>query len=1117
MHTSRSGPPPEERHVSLFNPARSSARPLTPAVPVDRIVAQARTLDERLAAARSPWLSGSSESDELDVERRLHEWRHAAAAGEDDQFAKRLAWDGLTLGQARAALDDRLLPSTGHRPAWADILQDALDDRDVTVRQTGASGSMPFEEVLEPFVRVAGRRVMAGAGTAWKRLSESARGALAEGLSNTLCSYAAQTLQLEFTVWRSTRQSGLDRLASSLSGRTDRRLYTAFTTALREGGLADLLAEYAVLARLLSVVTELWIEATLEFVGRLDADWPTLQEVFGSHEPLGRVIDLRPSLSDPHRGRRSVIALTFASGARVVYKPKDLGVDAAYDRLLAWLAARGAPIEFGRPALLVRDGYGWVEFVAHSPHQDSAETHRYYRNSGGVLCVLHLLGATDCHFENIIAAGEYPVPVDLETLLHHHTAERRRSGTEAEWKAEDDLARSVLATSMLPVWQIGDNGASVYDVSGLGGLTEQETQFQSAVWSQVNTDQMTMRFERAVFHPSSNLPVLSGPAAGPAEHRQAILEGFSAMYRFLISQRQGLREADGPLTGFGAAPVRVLLRNTSLYGRLHQQLMQPRYLRDGRDRGIYLERLCRLFMDRPERPTMWPAVAAERTAMERPDIPYLAARPDSDGLQLETGVTIAGCFREPSLQTLLDTVDALSDDTLDRQLAFIEGSLYAHIARDPAAVPATTAWGDPGVGDALPRTTEQLRNRALALVDELAAAAVRGEDGSAVWIAPQYLVKVGRYQFQSTGHDLYGGGAGVGLALAAAAQVSGDRAIAELALAALRPLREALIEEPARTAAQLGPGAAAGLGGAIYALTRSAELIGDDRLTVDAARAVRLVTPALIDADAALDVVSGSAGAILGLLAYAESAGATPASTDEAVGRAVDCGQRLLAGLRTTPSGQLSWAADGTRFLTGFSHGAAGIAYALGRLAERAGEERFAAAAADAIRYEDTLFDQAAGNWRDLRAEAVGGPGHATRWCHGAPGIVLARIGSSRQPLGDGVERDPRVARGLETTAGFGLERVDHLCCGNLGRVEVLLHAGRRLGRDDLVDQARTQAAAVLNRADATDPTGSSGFLLHPLAARVYTPGLFQGTAGLIYTLLRLAYPDRLRSVLLWE
>ena len=76
-----------------------------------------------------------------------------------------------------------------------------------------------------------------------------------------------------------------------------------------------------------------------------------------------------------------------------------------------------------------------------------------------------------------------------------------------------------------------------------------------------------------------------------------------------------------------------------------------------------------------------------------------------------------------------------------------------------------------------------------------------------------------------------------------------------------------------------------------------------------------------------------------------------------------------------------------------------------------------------------------------------------------------------------------------------------------------MLAAGLRLSRPDLIEAAGMRAAQVVARAEQT-----GGFPLHPLLPRsVYQPGFFQGTAGIGYALLRLAYPALLPSVLLWE
>jgi lantibiotic modifying enzyme len=73
-----------------------------------------------------------------------------------------------------------------------------------------------------------------------------------------------------------------------------------------------------------------------------------------------------------------------------------------------------------------------------------------------------------------------------------------------------------------------------------------------------------------------------------------------------------------------------------------------------------------------------------------------------------------------------------------------------------------------------------------------------------------------------------------------------------------------------------------------------------------------------------------------------------------------------------------------------------------------------------------------------------------------------------------------------------------------MGRAEVLLEAARYLDRPELEVQAQRRASCVV--------TG-----LLPSELRPFIPGFFQGSAGIGYGLLRLAAPDRLPSILLWE
>jgi len=127
------------------------------------------------------------------------------------------------------------------------------------------------------------------------------------------------------------------------------------------------------------------------------------------------VSELDASLSDPHHGGRSVIALRFNSGFKLIYKPRNLGLDVAYGGLLEWLNGRGVRWPFKVLKVLNRGTHGWIEFVEHHPCETKGEAENYHRRAGMLLYLLHVLEGTDCHCENLIACGDHPVLVDLET------------------------------------------------------------------------------------------------------------------------------------------------------------------------------------------------------------------------------------------------------------------------------------------------------------------------------------------------------------------------------------------------------------------------------------------------------------------------------------------------------------------------------------------------------------------------------------------------------------------------------------------------------------------------------------------------------------------------------
>jgi lantibiotic modifying enzyme len=262
---------------------------------------------------------------------------------------------------------------------------------------------------------------------------------------------------------------------------------------------------------------------------------------------------------------------------------------------------------------------------------------------------------------------------------------------------------------------------------------------------------------------------------------------------------------------------------------------------------------------------------------------------------------------------------------------------------------------------------------------------------------------------------------------------------------------------------------------------------------------------ALVDEDEQLDLIGGSAGAILSLLTLHRF---RPASRTLAVATA--CGDRLLDRARRMECG-IGWIGpiESSGPLAGCAHGAAGVAWALLDLAAASAESRFRAAALDAIAYERTLFVPEAGNWRDLRTREMRDDGReppfSNAWCYGAPGIGIARLRSLRHVDDPVVRAEVDVA--LRTTLAGGALWRHTLCHGHLGNLDLVSLAADTFDDECLRDQRTRATATVVDRIEREGWRCAT-----PLG--IESPGLMNGLAGIGYGLLRLAEPARVPSIL---
>lgn len=1042
------------------------------------------------------------------------EWINVVADGDHIAFDQRFFSGGQGIAHARQLLTQKPIPS--ELPRWIDVLEDVLltlsgePGQDGKIRAEGLctflrpEAPVPFEEALLPLIEVARKKVAAATDGRYGLLAMDVSSEFERRLLQKLSAIAARPLLVEFRTFSACRQLSPTLPDRSPAQSPSRDNYLCFIEDTRTNGWQKIFREYPVLARLLAASIMNWVAATASFLLRLEQDMREIQRIFFAGEEIGNLVEVRSALSDPHDKGGTVCALKFRSGAHLIYKPKSLSLDAAFFRFLAWLNERGAPLSFICPKILDRGNYGWLATVDHLPCNNDEEIRRFYQRLGMFLGIAYVMNAVDFHHENIIACGEHPVPIDLETIYHPVQS----STSIDEDPIAEKLRQSVLRTDILPnpVKFLGD----YYDISAVGHRKEGMEGPKAQEWRYINTDKMSVAVAGVHNHGAQSLPRLDTQVVDPREYISALTRGFQEIYLFLVRERVRLLEGGSFFRQIFNFSARFLLRSTAFYQSVLNKSLHPRYLRSGTDFSIQLDVLSRMLMTRPGAPTSWPIVRAEADSLVEGDIPKFTTYGCDRSLTLPSGVVLRNFFAASAWETVAQKLLALEEEDLQWQIRLIESAMGG--AAQESEPPAVHGPEQAHENDAaqLP-TADELLQCAIDLAERIKYAAVYGNGQEPSWLVLNFVPEIEQFAPQPIGLDLYNGRCGLSLFFAALERCAPGRGYGNLSYAALAPVRRWLAKPTQRGLNDMGLGGLLGYPSMIYALVRIGAFLGDDELLVEASRATRLITSAQINADTRLDLMGGVAGTILSLLACESDSG----SNTEMIEKAIACGHHLLARREADRCGKRTWATFDKRHLTGIAHGAGGIAYSLLRLFEKTGEPAFFTAAREAVEFEDAEFVPEEDNWPDRRpllGKLPAGPeppAFKVAWCSGAPGIALARLGALHLFDTLTVRRD--ITAALRTICRTPLLSRDHICCGNLGLVETLLQAGLTLSERKWIKKATALAAQVRSRARRQGSFNVSA----PNA--FFNPTLFQGAAGVGYEFMRLARPEEFPSTLLLE
>jgi lantibiotic modifying enzyme len=216
-----------------------------------------------------------------------------------------------------------------------------------------------------------------------------------------------------------------------------------------------------------------------------------------------------------------------------------------------------------------------MEYIPRKACDNLKSGRRFYERLGGTVAAAYLLGAVDCHRENIVICGEHPVLVDAEGLFYPLWPRKRKR----------DFRTRLLATGFI---------ARKQDVSA-------------------SEDQTSM------LNPASSgdhLPRIGTKVLGPAKYEKEILRGFVRVWRCASATRNGQSSLRAWIQRRVQPQLRSIHWPSVRYDAIRRKSITPAALRLWSRRRLMITQLCRSAQKTTS------VIELETAALEKFEIPY---------------------------------------------------------------------------------------------------------------------------------------------------------------------------------------------------------------------------------------------------------------------------------------------------------------------------------------------------------------------------------------------------------------------------------------------------------------------------------------------------------------
>ncbi|MCI4251495.1 type 2 lanthipeptide synthetase LanM family protein [Bacillus sp. CCB-MMP212] len=987
----------------------------------------------------------------------LLNWRSEMSIISEEDFNSMLKYNNYETNIFSLAVDKN--PSKGYidlyneaakNSDWYNTFKDILNSTDRNEVLDSEIGGILF--IVRPFIDFVKKEIGASISkyNYGSLINENILESMIEQFAYSIVELAQKAIILELN---------MDRENKILVGDTPENRFLFFINQYKsKEKLLEFYNTYIVLTRILSTITSYFITNMKTMLNRMKKHKDDILNTFSIPGPL-LLTSIKIGQGDTHNKGNTVIELMFNEKYRVIYKPKNIELSKVYNEFIHYFNQKDNILDMKTVKGIYESSYCFEEFILYEGCHEEVELSKYYTRFGQILGALYLINASDMHMENLIAHGEYPVIIDLETIVQQPVLNVLDDYPILK-RARLDLFNNITSTMLLPLNPRSDREDEVgLDLSALDG---KGMKIAKKILQPINIGTDEMRYEHLEFttNDSNNIPFLKNleNKIGFKNYTNEIISGFRNICEIAMDNKEDLIEILKPLKG---KIVRLIVRDTSQYGNILHHSYHPDLLGDMLDREKVLENMwSHPFSDKE-------MIKYEVQDMMNNDIPIFFNKIGTKDVISSDFEFMKSIQQYNAEELVINKINYLTTEEINKQISVMKISFGLYLKNEKEYTPSKL------FRNCKIQNTD-LKKQAIMLADKIIESAIV-EDDKIMWI----VVNPEQGEYWSVGmidDDFYDGFTGVYLFLYTTYLETENEKYLDYANMVLNTLNQHVIKNEL------------GLNSGYVSVIHAAARMKKKKLPRALKDELKFQMEYIDNQEINMihtDYLNGAISLINSLLKIYNNNKDLNYLT-----LAIKYAEKYINMNDEEKEENLE-------FNMGFGHGDISNALVFFRLWKCTNNERY-------FKYGEKLYKKFERNFEESKIENFKNLNFS--WCRGIVGILIAEI-EIRNIIGN--DKHSEVIEILEPLLlNMDMLKNDGLCHGNIAVTEFYLKKYEFNQNEEDLETAKLLVENIIDRANE-----ENGFKLRYIEG-FNSIGLFTGLSGIGYQMLRINNPGKVRSIL---